>query len=413
MAVEYPDIVCEYIEARERYESDGVQIVPSLEPAQLPVGGYSVLIVLFQSALDVATEVVIKPELPTVGRLRAEPLVEITEPELRVRLAPAQVGTLYVPVKATSKAREGQYEMWLNVAVKTAGRGNRVRSPRRGGGFQSEFLDDVVGLDVGRVLGVPYTVTPTRKISVPFAVVGHAETAQKPPSTSSKFESLWTIEDAELQANACNELSARRASILQGLEPEPVYAALFVEAQDRCARSGTPLRVGEAIALGKILTYCALHFLGSDHLQDGLLVPMWELALKYELPTEDPLWVLRHVGFGHLARLSVALSFGLVARALESQPWDVEERRALIQEIPDRLDSGENLPTELVYVPLLAASTIVASQITLPGEDVGQSLGLLRAAKTARADVFSDPDLAQSSAVFEQLLDAAVRQVSE
>jgi hypothetical protein len=412
MAIEYPDIVCEYIEARERYESDGVQIVPSLEPAQIPVGGYSVLIVLFQSALDVATEVVIKPELPTVGRLKAEPLVEIVEPELHVRLAPAQVGTLYVPVKATAKAREGQYEMWLNVAVKTASRANRVRSPRRTGGFQSELLDDVVGLDVGRVLGVPYTVTPTRRISVPFAVVGHAEGAQKPPSTSSKFESLWTIEDAQLQTNACNDLNARRAGILEGLAPEPVYTALFMEGQDRCSKSGSPLRVGEAIAFGKILTFCALHFLGSSSQQDGLLVPMWELALKYDLPTEDPLWVLRHVGFGHLARLSVAVSFGLVARALNSQPWDVEERRALIQEIPDRLDRGDSLPTELIYVPMLAASTTIASRITVPGEDVRQSLNLLRAAKTARADVFSDPDLTQSSTVFDQLLDAALRQLS-
>ena len=410
MAAECPDIVCEYIEARERYESDGVQIVPSLEPAQIPVGGYSILIVLLQSALDVAAEVVIRPELPTAGRLKAEPLVEVAEREWRVQLAPAQVGTLYVPLRATPKAREGQFEVRLNVEVKTASSGSRVRPPRRANGIRSELLDDVVGLDLGRILGVPYSVTPTRRINVPFSVVGHAQSAGEPPSASSKFESLWMLEDGELQARACAEVKARQADIARSLAMEPVYAALVVEGQDRCVRSGAPLRVGEAIALAKILTYSAFHFLGNPDLQDGLLAPMWELALKYELPTDDPMWVLRNVGFGHLVRLSVALSFGLVARSLNSQPWDVEERRALIQAVSERLDGGETLPVELIYIPMLAASTIVAPRVNVAGEDLRHSLNLLKAAKSARSEVFSDPELAQSSATFDRILDDALRQ---
>jgi len=160
-----------------------------------------------------------------------------------------------------------------------------------------------------------------------------------------------------------------------------------------------------------MLYFTTFHFLASGELQDGLLVPMWEMALKYDLPTHEPMWVLRNVGFGHLLRLSVALGFGMIGKALNSQPWDLEERRTLIQEISDRLEKGQTLPVELVYIPLLAASTIIGSSVIVSGEDVRQSLTLLKTAKAARAEVFSDPELAQSSGVFDRLLDTALRQV--
>jgi hypothetical protein len=33
MAIDYPDIISEYMDASKRYETDGVQIFPYLEPA--------------------------------------------------------------------------------------------------------------------------------------------------------------------------------------------------------------------------------------------------------------------------------------------------------------------------------------------------------------------------------------------
>jgi hypothetical protein len=39
MAIDYPDIISEYMDASKRYETDGVQIFPYLEPAEIPVGG--------------------------------------------------------------------------------------------------------------------------------------------------------------------------------------------------------------------------------------------------------------------------------------------------------------------------------------------------------------------------------------
>jgi hypothetical protein len=49
MTIEYPDIVSEYVDALERYEVNGVQVVPCLEPPDIPAGGYAMLILLLAS----------------------------------------------------------------------------------------------------------------------------------------------------------------------------------------------------------------------------------------------------------------------------------------------------------------------------------------------------------------------------
>jgi hypothetical protein len=179
---------------------------------------------------------------------------------------------------------------------------------------------------------------------------------------------------------------------------------LFSEAQRRFAEAGVPLRVGEAIALGKILTYTTRYFLANSDLQDGLLVPIWELALQYELPTADPLWVLPNVGFRHILRLSVALSFGLIKQALGRIPWSLEERRGVISLVADTVDAAQSLPVEFLYIPLLMAAATINRQIALENEDVVHSLKLLKKAKAARADVFSDPDLAEAGQMFDQII---------
>jgi hypothetical protein len=410
MAIEHPDIISEYLVATNRYESDGVQIVPYLEPAEVAIGGSTTLVLLLQSAVDVPVEVTFKPELPQTGRFRGAPMLAVGEPESRAKLAPAQVGTLFVPVTTTHQAKEGQREIQLNVLVKAEGQGNRIRPTKTAGRFRSNLIDDVVGLDLARVLGVPFSVQTTRKISLPITIRGQAETTGEAPDLTTRFESLWTLEDADRQVKALREVGQRRAIIVDQMQTEPLFVALFIEGQKRFADAGVPLRIGEAIALGKILTYTTRYFLASGDLQDGLLVPVWELASWYDLPTTEPLWALRNVGFRHLLRLSVALSFGLVGQALGRQPWTLEERRAVISLIADTVEAAELLPAEFLYIPLLMAAAYIFRQIPLDGEDAGRSLRLLQKAKAARADVFADPDLTEANQIFDRLINAALRQ---
>jgi hypothetical protein len=409
MAIDYPDIISEYLDATERYETDGVQIVPYLEPAEVPIGGVANLALFLQSAVDVPVEVTVQPDLPQTGRFRGAPMLAVSQQELSVALEPAQVGALFVPVATTPRAKEGQHQMHLNVAVSVDGQPTRIRSLEAQGRFRSELIDDVVGLDLARVVSVPYKATPTDKISVSLAVRGKVESPDQGPKLATEFQALWSQEDVARQGEALQEVSQRRAIIVDELQLEPLYVALTVEGQKRFADAGLPLRVGEAIALAKILTYTFGHFMANGDLQDGLLVPMWELANEYGLPTGDPLWVVRNVGFHHLLRLSVALSFGVVRQALGNQPWSVEERRAVISLVADSVEARHPLQAEFLYIPLLTAAAHISPQVVMDGEDNNHSLRLLQKAKAMRSDVFADPDLADANQIFERLMNTALQ----
>jgi hypothetical protein len=409
MDIDYPDIISEYLVATERYESDGVQILPYLEPAEIAMGGTVGLALFLQSALDVPVQLTVAPVLPQTGRFRGSPMLAVGEPEWKIALEPAQVGVFFVPLATTPQAKEGQHQMQLNVSVKAQGQSSRVRAQQTAGRFGSELIDDVVGLGLVRVVGVRYKAISTRKISVPITIRGQVEATDEAPDMATRFEVLWNREDVDRQGEALQEVSQRRAVIVDQLQTEPIFVGLLVEGQKRFADAGLPLRVGEAVALGKILTYTVRHFLANSDLQDGLLVPMWELAKKYELPTNDPLWVLRNVGFHHLLRLSVALSFGLVRQASGHHPWTVEERRGVISLIADTVEAAQRLPPEFLYIPLLMAAAYISRQITLDGEDLQNSLELLQKAKMDRADVFADPDLAEAGMIFDRLMNAALQ----
>lgn len=409
MAIDYPDIISEYLVATERYETDGVQIVPHLEPDVLAIGEVTNLVLFLQSAVDVPVELTLKPEMPQTSRFRGTPIFAVGKSEFSVDLEPAQVGTLFVPVATTPQAKEGQHTMQLNISVKAEGQPTRVRPTQTPGRFKSDLIDDVVSLDLARIVGVPHKTTSTRKISVPLTVQGQAESPQEAPNLETRFQALWSRDDLKGQSEALQEIAQRRAVIIDQLQTEPLFVGLFAEGQKRFADAGVPLRIGEAIGLGKVLTYTVRHFLANSDLQDGLLVPMWELANEYDLPTGDPIWVLRYVGFYHLLRLSVALSFGVVRQVLGQHPWTLEERRAVISLVADTVESAQKLPPEFLYIPLLMAAPLLSRQIPLDGEDVRHSLKLLQKAKAARTEIFADPELAEANALFDRLMAAALQ----
>jgi hypothetical protein len=409
MAMDYPDIIGEFLVATERYEADGVQIVPQLEPDVLEIGEVANLVLFLQSVVDVPVELIFKPELPQTSRFRGSPVLRLGKPELRVALEAGQVGALFVPLTTTARAKEGQHALQLTVSGQAQGQPSRIRPPEATGRFQSDLIDDVLGLDLARVVGVPYKAVAAHKITVPVTVRGRAESSEESPDLQTRFQSLWSQEDLQRQSQALQEVNQRRATIDEQLQTEPLFVALFVEGQKRFADAGVRLRIGEAIALGKVLTYTVQHFMADGDRQDALLVPIWELAREYNQPTSDPLWLVRHVGFRHLLRLSVALSFGVIRQALGRHPWSLEERRAVISLIGNTVEAGQTLPLEFVYIPLLLAAPLVSGQVRLEDEDNQHSLSLLQIAKARRADVLDDPDLADANAIFESVLKAAMQ----
>jgi hypothetical protein len=94
---------------------------------------------------------------------------------------------------------------------------------------------------------------------------------------------------------------------------------------------------------------------------------------------------------------------------LGHHPWSLNERQGVISLVADTVEAAQRLHAEFLYIPLLMAATHISHQITLDGEDYKHSLRLLQKAKSARADVFGDPDLAEANQIFDRLMDAALQ----
>lgn len=403
MAIEYPDIMGDYIDARQRFDIGGLHYICTLEPVTIAPGGRTELLFLVQSALDVSLEAALRVDLPArTGRLGRSVEFRMAQPELRVNFAAGEVGLLHVPLTCAPDTPNGKYDIKATFTAVDSGPGQFVRSTRRHGRLGKSLIRDPVGLGIAPVIGVGYVAEPQTRQSFRLEVVGDPETEKVDLSPS--FDTLWTPEEMRCQHTAHREVSDRRPYILSKLSADALYATLWQESQSLFKDAGLPLRVGEAIFLVRILTHTAITFLNKGDWYDALLVPMWMAASRDDLPTGDALWVVTQVGYEHLLRLSAATSFGLIDRALGREAWTNEEQRGVIDLLSNTVCQGQGtLPPEFLYLPLILGGLAAARELEMPEEDLHHSLQLLAQAHQDRADVF-EGELALVNDLFEQLM---------
>jgi hypothetical protein len=405
VTVEYPDILGEYIGSQARFDANGLQFAGSFEPAQIASGAAGNFYLHLQNCLNVPVNVKIRTSIPQSGVFRGDPVIAFGRAELSLAMAPAEAGLVTLPFKVSRQVGEGQVKIGIELRVKPQGRSQRIRPEQHASQVPAQYFDDLVGLQLVGVLGVSYKAHKTRKAMFTLDIAGAAGEVEAAPSLKPSYDSRWKLQDWEVQRRARHEINHRRVQIQDALSMEPLFVGLYAEATRRFADCGVPLRIGEAICLAKMLTYTSRFFLESGPLQDGLLVPMWERALRSDYPTTQVIDVVRAVGYWHVTRLSVALSFGLIAEALGRQPWSLLERRALTAHISNAVEVGDTLEEAFVYLPLLLAATQAAPQIRLENEDSQHCLHLLKQAKDARSEVFADEDLQAIGQIFDQLLE--------
>ncbi|MFQ5611028.1 MAG: hypothetical protein ACE5H9_02740 [Anaerolineae bacterium] len=408
MAIEYPDILGEQIGNLTRYDANGVQFSGEFVPTRLALGDVGKFYLYLQNCLNVPANVTVKASIPQTARFRGHPLLTIGREQIQVELEPAAVGCLTLPLSTTEQARQGACKLGIELQVKPQGRGARVRPVQSASRLPKSFFDDLAGLQLVSTLGATYKARNSRKGIFTLEIIDPVEEPPSQKVLKPVFQSWWTLEDWNVQHKARHEVNDRRVQIIHDLNAEALFANLYAEGTERFVDCGVPLRIGEAIGLAKILTFTARYFLDNGPIQDGLLVPVWERALRSEYPTTDVMDLIRVVGYRHLIRLSAALSFGMVAQTLGRQPWPLDERRAIIRFLADALEEGDSLEEVFIYAPLMMGATRVMSQLRLENEDPRHSLQLLKKARQARAEVFADEDLQEISRIFDQLLSAAL-----
>lgn len=415
MAEVFPDVMGEYIEDPKRFQTGGVQYAGHFEPRKMAPGQVSELLLFVQSTVNIPVQVNLKVEVPkTKGFFTGgKPILYVEKPLIQLQLTEGEAGILTLPVITTEHAKIGKYLLTLEPKVTIVGKtkGERIRPAQSKSLLGKGPIDNPVGLNLVSALGATYLEEQVKKATFPIEIEGQPQESERAPRLKHNYQTIWTKEQLTVFNQANHEINLRDEKFKKELTPEALYVTLYSESVFRFADAGIPLRIGEAITLAKILTYSCQYFLSNPKRRKGLLVPIWERALDAGIDTSSALQVLRTAGYSHVLRLAIAVSFGVIARALGRQPWSVEERQLVIHHIADHIEAGQNTEEDFLYLPLLMAGTLVAGNVQMDGEDVGRSLELMKKAYEARNDLFFDDDMEQADKIYKQILNQAMQSV--
>jgi hypothetical protein len=393
MSSEYPDVLGDLVDARRRFEVNGVQYVLTLQPSTVAPGEIAVLRFWLQSCWDVPVDVLISFDLP----VHPSPGLLVAEKRTVVPLEAAEVGEVTIPIACSPKVEPGRHVVPVAIGIRADTRGLYVRSQESGGQLGETLLAFTTGMDLSSTMGLGFTARPESEHGLRLKVTGSTRSEGRGSVTADlapTFVSHWTTANLLLQGKARTYVNDQRLFLLPQLTRAAIYRSFLEESQERYQTAGLPLHLGEAIFLAKILTATTEYFLKRHDWQDAVLVPAYKLAYRYDLPVNDAVFLVTRADYARMTRLAMSLSFGLVHRHLGHDLWTTEEQLALADLVSHRVERGGFLPAEFLYLPLLLGGLLVGSTVKMPGEDLDQSLNLLDQARQKRSeDLAENPEL--------------------
>jgi len=391
MSSEYPDVLGDLVETRQRFEVNGMHYVMTLNPMNLAPGATTNLRVLLQSCWDVPLQAAIVIQLP------AQPpgAFSIIQKRTDVPLEPAEVGEVTIPIACATTTEPREYAVSVTIGAKPETRGLFIRSKEGEGELGETLLSFTTGMALATTVGLGFVARTQGEQRFLLRVEGQPQTGLA-PNLIPTYLSHWTVADLTIHGKARQHINDQRLYLLPKLTSQALYMAFLEESQARFKEAGLPLQIGEALYLSKILTYTIEYFLKRTGGQDAILIPAFTLAFRYDLSTNDPVSLVVRGDYGRLVRLAISLSFGLVHQQLKRKVWTLEEQLAVAELVVDRVERGGVLPAEFLYLPLLLGGLLVAEQVQMPGEKLAQSLDLLTKAYRQRsAELAENTDLLQ------------------
>lgn len=400
MSSEYPDVLGDLIEARQRFEVNGVHYVMALDPAVVAPGEATRLRIWLQSCWDVPLQVAITVHLPTPP----SPTFSVIQKRTDVPLEAAEVGEVAIPIACAAGVEPKEYVVPVTIGAKYETRGLYIRSQKNEGQLKDSLLSFTTGMRLAASMGLGFVAHTRPEQELTLRVAGQPQPGASPDLTPT-YLSHWTVAELPFQGKARQQVNDQRLYLLPQLKREPLYMAFLEESRERLKDAALPLQIGEAIVLAKIFTYTVEHFLGRADWQDAILVPAYTLAHRYDLEMGDPVLLIVRADYARIVRLAISLSFGMLRQRLNRDVWTMEEQLAVTDLVADRVERGGVLPVEFLYLPLLLGGLMVSHEVQMPGENLAQSLDLFAKARQQRSpDLAENPEL---SALLDRFLQVA------
>jgi hypothetical protein len=406
MAVEYPDVMNDALDARQRYESGAVQYLAELPTQPTPAGQVVRVAAVLQSVMDVPVKVALHVALPELNRkLRRldQPLFQIFQPDITLTLSNGEVAELIIPIHIQPHVPADTYQFAIHVRAQAVQEGMRIRSSSGENRVGDLLIRRPQGLRIAQLASWGFEARQSPSQPLPIAV---AEAGELPEEIDLKpqFNTLWTPADWEIFPRARQEANDRRIYAVPELTVENLYLPFIQESQVFFGDAGVQLHVGEAIFLSKLLTYTVTYLMSNAEWQEILLVPIYAAAQLAEQPSDDVIWLVTEFGYTHVIELAAAISFTLVGDTIGREIWSPTEQRLLREFIVSCLEEGNSLPPEFLYLPLLLGGIAVAREITFEEEDITESMRLLSKAKAERGELFEAEDLSSLNDAFDRLM---------
>jgi len=391
MSTEYPDVLGDLTKARHRIEVNGVHYLAELDPSVIAPGEATSARLFLQSCWDVPVQASISLRFPA----HTPPAFSVIQPRTDVPLEAAEVGEVRIPVATTAALPQGKHSIALTLGVTYQARGLYVRGQKSEGQLGETLLTFETGMALSRTLGLGFVSRTVPEQVLALEVIGAPQPGPTPDLTPT-YLSHWTVAELPIDGKARHLVNDQLLYVMPQLTRQALYLAFLEESQERLRDAHLPLHIGEALFLAKILTFTVEYFLKRRERQEAILVPAFALAYRYNLPTDDPVFLVARADYARISRLAISLSFGLLRKRLGRDVWTIEEQKAVADLVADRVERGGVLPAEFLYLPLLLGGLMVATDVQMPGEKPGQSMALLDQARQNRAaDLAENPALVQ------------------
>ncbi len=391
VAANFPDILGALTRG-PRFITAEVQCALTVRPLQVPAGQTFEVIVLLQSCVDVSLDVALKVELPARDLAKNKDPFTAVKDKLLVGLRPAEVGYVVLPVEAAPTVQPGSgYTVGVTLDTKIPGKQKPqvIRTPEGGVGFKTDIFTPETLAQLQALRQQPFAVEGKgKRIEAPFTVIPPTVAGLEIPQPN--WISLWTMGDHPDEYVVAQQVWDAAQAALEGLKRDQVFMPLLKATQERFQASRYPLHPPEAIMITKILTLTLEQgATAPTEAQPRPPWPHWFGKLVRVLAREPALQgqpdvVAKRLLYSDLLYDAVVAGFASITNTTREEFGSPDEISAYATDLVQSLGQRQPIDVARVYLPLVMAGLIANNRVTMPREQVRDTVFTLSKALERR-----------------------------
>ena len=419
-AANYPDILGA-ITRGIRLNMDVVQFALATRPAQVAAGKSFEIILLLQNASDMDVDVVVAPEPPARDLEKKRGRFNVATNRVRVGLRPAEAGFVSIPVSTSpTTTPDAGYEVMVKLDIKRMEKRKptRVRAAEGGGAVPFNMLPEATQQHLQALNQLVFSSNNGGKrnqIQTVFEVQPPA-LASLPGEQKAAYVCLWTMRDHADDHAIAQRVWEPAMQVVQQARRDTVFMPLLKATQARFQQCGYALMPPEAIFVTKIMTLVLeMGITEPTEADPHPHWPRWFTSMCRKLHQEPALAdrvgaLIADLLYQDVAYDAVLHGFTMVQTVTNETFGTAEETAHYADDIADALARQQPLGLARAYLPLILAGIIANTRVTMPREQIRDTVFTLSKAVERRRQEADDSNrfvLEIADKLIERALDTA------